>query len=95
MALPRLPATPRRHNGKLPLTLPFGIDIVGEGPELGRDEHIKDADPEEKGNAHPNADAPQNVEDHQMGDEEKRYLGDQAAPVDPGREGSVGRDDHE
>ena len=38
--------------GEDPFAFLFGVEVVGEPPELGHDEDVEDADPDEKEDAH-------------------------------------------
>ena len=49
----RADRAPEAHDGEQALALVRGVEVVGEGPELGDDHHVEHAHPEEERDAGP------------------------------------------
>ena len=88
----------QRDERKGPLADIVGIEVVGEAPELGNDEIVEDADPDEEQDPHGldgHAAGVKGVEDDEIGDEECRRPGDEDVAGDPGGQAAEGLDDED
>ena len=70
----------------------FGIDIVGEGPDLGDDKDVENADPDVEGDAFLVALRAEDGEDEEMRGEEGCKAGDEFDALDLGGDEGVERD---
>jgi len=74
------------------------VEVVGEAPELGDDEVVEDADPDEEQDAHGldgHAAGVEGVEEDEVGDEESGRPGDEDMPGNPGGQPAEGLDDED
>jgi hypothetical protein len=83
------------NDGKQPLALVLGVQVVGERPKLRHDHQVEDPDPQEENRRNRNLGPGQPIECHQTHDEERGDRVEQSAAWQPVCQGAIGGHQHQ